>query len=72
MVKVFKPVRGQLNWETEFPSPRLRSKILSRDTGSAVPSHISPFILHAQTVLYYTLMSYLACFTKGAFPCILP
>ena len=50
LVKVFKPVRVQLNWETEFPSPRLRSKFLARDTGSAVPSRVSPLILHAQTV----------------------
>ena len=43
------PARGQLNMENDFP-PCLRSRlrIWSRETGSAVPSRVSPFILHNQ------------------------
>ena len=31
-----------------FPRPRSRLRIWSRETGSAVPSRVSPLILHAQ------------------------
>ena len=31
-----------------FPCPRSRHRIWSRETGSAVPSRVSPLILHAQ------------------------
>ena len=31
-----------------FPCPRSRLRIWSRETGSAVPSRVSPLILHAQ------------------------
>ena len=46
---VASPVRGQLNRKNEFcPSP-FPPEILSRETGSAVPSRVSPFILRTQT-----------------------
>ena len=46
---VFNPACGQLNREKmNFPSPRSRLIIWSRETDSAVPSRVSPLILHAQ------------------------
>ena len=46
--KVANPDRGQLNREIEFSCPRACLRIWSRETGSAVPSHVSLFILHTQ------------------------
>ena len=44
-VKVASPARGQLNRKNcFFPCPRLRLKIWSRETGSAVPSRVSLLI----------------------------
>ena len=46
---IFNPACGQLNRETNiFPCPRSSLRIWSRETGSAVPSRVSPLILHAQ------------------------
>ena len=47
--EVANPARGQLNRENEH-SPVLRAclRIWSHETGSAVPSRVSLFILHAQ------------------------
>ena len=46
---VFNPACGQLKREKmNFPCPRSRLRIWSRYTGSAVPSRVSPLILHAQ------------------------
>ena len=43
--KVVKPSRGQLNRENDFfPCPRLRLRIWSRETGSAVPFRVSLLI----------------------------
>ena len=43
------PACDHLNWETIFfRCPRSCLKIWSRETGSAVPSRVSPLILHAQ------------------------
>ena len=42
--KVDNPARGHLNRECIFPSPRSRLRIWSRETGSAVPSRVSPLI----------------------------
>ena len=44
---VANPARGQMNRENIFFT-RLRLKSWSRDTGSVVPSHVSPLILHTQ------------------------
>ena len=42
--KVANPARGQLNRVNEyFPCPRSCLKILSRETGSAVPACSSPY-----------------------------
>ena len=43
------PACGQLNRETgNFPSPRSRLRVWSRELGSAVPSRVSPLVLHTQ------------------------
>ena len=43
------PARGQLNRENDFPYPRcLCLRIWSRQTGSAVLSHVSPLNLHTK------------------------
>ena len=42
--KVDNPVRGQLNRKINIPCPRSRMRIWSRETGSAVPSHVSLLI----------------------------
>ena len=44
---VANPARGQLNRKNEFPCPRSRLRIWSRET-QAVPSRITPLILHTQ------------------------
>ena len=47
--KVANPARGQLNREKcFFPVPVRALRIWSRETGSAVPSRVSPLILHTQ------------------------
>ena len=48
--KVVNPARCQLNREKEilFLSARMRLKLWSRETGSAVPSPVSLLILHTQ------------------------
>ena len=46
---IFNPANSQLNrvnMNCHYPLPRLRS--WSHETGSAVPSRVSPLILHAQ------------------------
>ena len=46
---IFNPACGQLNREKNiFPCPHSRPRIWSRGTVSAVPSRVSPLILHAQ------------------------
>ena len=46
---VVNPVCGQLNREKmKFPCPRSRLRNWSRETGSAILSHVSRLILHAQ------------------------
>ena len=46
---IFNPACGQLNSEkNNFPYPRSRLRIWSRETGSAISSRVSPLILHAQ------------------------
>ena len=47
---VVNPARGQVNREINyfFLCSRLRLKIRSRETGSTVPTHTSPFIFHTQ------------------------
>ena len=52
--KVANPARGQLNRENG-PCPRSRQIISSRETGSAVPSHVSLLIsiLRLNLVLTY-------------------
>ena len=48
--KVANPARGQLNIQRKriFPCSRTRLRIWSRETGSAVPSRVSLFIVHTQ------------------------
>ena len=47
--KVANPARGQLNRENKYsPVPVRALRIWSRETGSAVPSRVSLFILHTQ------------------------
>ena len=45
--KVANPARGQLN-KLIFPCPRMCLRIWSRETGLAVPSRVSLFILHTK------------------------
>ena len=46
---VANPARGQLDREYEiFLCPCLRLRIRSRETGSAVPSRVSPFVVHTR------------------------
>ena len=49
--KVAIPARGQLAKQEKwiFPFPRSRLRILSRETGSAVPSRVSSLIPHTET-----------------------
>ena len=47
---VASPARGQLNKENDCFYPRWRLRSWSRETGSAIPSHASPLILHTQQV----------------------
>ena len=43
------PARGQLKGgKNLFPFPRSRLRTRSRDTGSVIPSRVSPLILHTQ------------------------
>ena len=43
---IFNPACGQLNRENmNFPCPRSRPRVWSCETGSAVPSRVSPLIL---------------------------
>ena len=53
--KVANPARGQLNRENEFPCPRSRLRIWSREMGSTVPSRVSLLIsiLRLNLVLTY-------------------
>ena len=47
--KVTNPARGQLNrGNTDFFCPHSLLRNWSREIGSAVPSHVSPHILHTQ------------------------
>ena len=46
--KVANPTRGQLNREIDFPCPRSRLIIWSRETSSAVPPRVNLLILHIQ------------------------
>ena len=49
--KVANPARGQLNKENEYSNIPLSPCVpenLSRETGSAVPSRVTLFILHTQ------------------------
>ena len=50
---VANPARGQLNEENIFPPvcPRSRLLIWSHETGSAVPSRLSSFILHITCIM---------------------
>ena len=43
------PVRGQLNQDFFPPCHHSRLRIWSRETGSAVPSRVSPLMFHTQT-----------------------
>ena len=44
---VANPARGQLNRKkSSFPCPRSRLRVWSRELSSAVPSRVSPLILH--------------------------
>ena len=49
------PARGQLNEENEFPCPRSRLIIWSRETGSVVPSRVSLLISILRLNLVLTL-----------------
>ena len=42
--EVANPARGQLSIEINFPCPRTRLRIWSRETGSAAPPRVSLFI----------------------------
>ena len=64
---------GQLNREnTNFPFPRSRLRVWSRELGSAVPSRVSPLILHtqAESVAYRKLLD-VAKSEGGLFPSFL-
>ena len=52
--KVANLARGQLaeQGKSISPCPRTRLRIWSRETGSAVPSHVSLLILHTQPGLF--------------------
>ena len=54
--KVANPARGQLNRENEFPRPRTRLRIWPRETGSAVPSRVSPHFSILRVDLVLTLL----------------